>query len=189
MSDKGAVGLLSSFLRHRRISVVKPYVKGRVLDVGCGTGPLTDIVQHELYLGIDNNNNVLQQASILHPKYNFQDKLPLVKQKFNTIVVLAVIEHISNPIDFLISLANRLGNSNEDSIICTTPHPSMGWVHTVGAAVGIFSKHASEQHEELLNKQRMIEIAEKCNLNVTFYKRFLCGANQLIILQRLKTVD
>jgi hypothetical protein len=34
MADQGSEGLLSPFLRRKRILAVKPYLRGRVLDVG-----------------------------------------------------------------------------------------------------------------------------------------------------------
>ena len=40
MADQGAEGLFSPFLRSRRLKAACPYIKGRVLDVGCGTGAL-----------------------------------------------------------------------------------------------------------------------------------------------------
>ena len=41
MTDQAAEGLLSPMLRNRRIQAVKPFLRGRVLDVGCGNGALT----------------------------------------------------------------------------------------------------------------------------------------------------
>jgi len=65
----------------------------------------------------------------------------------------------------------------------------MEWVHTLGAAIGIFSRHANEEHEKLLNLSRMVELAQKCNLQIILYRRFLFGANQMVVLKRKKKYD
>ena len=184
MADQGTEGLLSSFLRNQRVKTAKFYLKGKVLDIGCGTGILAGIIPPELYLGVDIDKKSLQQARILHPKHKFKSGLPPTDKKFDTIVALAVIEHIPNPTEFLNNLILLLENTTESSIVITTPHPSMDRVHTFGASVRLFSQHANEEHEELLNHQKMEKIANQCNLKIVLYKRFLLGANQLMVLKR-----
>jgi len=184
MADQGTEGLLSSFLRSQRIKAVKPYLKGMVLDIGCGTGILAETVPTERYLGTDINKMSLQLARVLHPKHIFESEPPSSEKKFDTIVALAVIEHISDPTAFLTNLSKSLNNSTESSIVITTPHPSMEWVHAFGVNLGLFSKHANEEHEELLNELKINRIAQNCNLDVIIYQRFLFRANQLIVLKR-----
>lgn len=185
MADQGTEGLLSSFLRSQRIKAAKPYLKGKVLDIGCGTGILANTIPPERYLGIDIDKVSLQQARITHPEHHFESAFPpSSEKKFDTIVALAVIEHIANPTAFLFDLSKLLSKSNESSIVITTPHPSMDWIHAFGVTLGLFSKHANEEHEELLDKLKINKIAQRCNLEVNLYQRFLFRANQLIVLKR-----
>jgi len=42
MADQ-ADGFLSPFLRKKRIEMALPFIKGRVIDIGCGVGKLAII--------------------------------------------------------------------------------------------------------------------------------------------------
>ena len=44
MTDQAVEGLLSPFLRQQRINAIKPYIKGVVLEVGCGSGLLAGML-------------------------------------------------------------------------------------------------------------------------------------------------
>jgi len=76
-----------------------------------------------------------------------------------------------------------LSESAAARIVCTTPHPSMDWIHDIGATLGLFSKHASDEHEDLLGYARLKATGEAAGLSLVTYKRFLFGANQLAVFQ------
>ena len=109
------------------------------------------------------------------------------KELFESIVSMAVIEHMVDPLDYLQTLSSYMGQpetSLTPQIILTTPHPTMDMIHTFGAAVGLFSKHANEEHEELLNLARLEKLGLRVALRIFKYRRFCFGANQLIILRK-----
>ena len=185
MADQGSEGLLSPFLRNRRLKAAKPYISGKVLDVGCGAGHLADYVEDALYVGVDIDAESLQTARLKHPHHNFLSELPPIGHVFNTVVALAVIEHSPDPLHFLKELSGRLCPGPEGRIICTTPHPSAGWIHKAGASIRLFSWHASEEHKRLLGRSDFEDMARECGLGIAQYRRFLLGVNQLCILGRL----
>ena len=47
MADQGTEGILSPYLRRKRIQAATPYLKGGVLDVGCGGGVLATLVERK----------------------------------------------------------------------------------------------------------------------------------------------
>ena len=47
----------------------------------------------------------------------------------------------------------------------------------------MFSKHASEEHDSLIDYNRMQEIATGAGLVIFKYKRFLFGANQFFAME------
>ena len=65
--------------------------------------------------------------------------------------------------------------------VLTTPHPSLEWVHTAGARVGLFSHAAHEEHEDLIDRSRMKELLAGTSMRLVVYRRFLFGANQLFV--------
>ncbi|MDB4542870.1 class I SAM-dependent methyltransferase [bacterium] len=187
MADQGSEGLISPLLRNRRLHVAKPHLNGRVLDVGCGSGTLAREVSPDHYLGVDIDPVSLHLAREAYPQHDFVNQLPEVAEKFDTIVSLAVIEHVVDPAKFLDDLAKHLNFSAAAKILVTTPHPSMDWVHELGSKVGLFSSHANEEHEHLLDRTDLLRAGQKAGLRMTHYRRFMFGANQLALYMRMKS--
>ena len=179
MADQGAEGLLSPWLRRKRIAAARPYLHGRVLDYGCGAGELACVCSPDQYYGMDIDSEVIALAKSRYPDYRFERDVPSDEQ-FDTIVALAVIEHIADPGALLIMFRRLM--TPAASIVITTPHPSVDRVHTLGAKVGLFSVHANEEHEELINLRRMREITETAGLRIEKTRRFLLRANQLFVI-------
>lgn len=186
MADQGSEGLLSPFLRERRFAAARPFISGRVLDVGCGTGRLTKYSTPGNYFGVEQDAESLREARASNPGYTFYDQLPPASEKFDTIVALAVIEHTPSPELFLQGLACRLASKSASRIVISTPHPTMDFIHTLGSKLGIFSAHASEEHETLLDKRALKRCGFQANLSLGVYRRFLLGANQLCVYFPLK---
>lgn len=183
MADQGSEGLFSPFLRSRRIRAARPYIRGKVLDMGCGIGALASWVPADLYWGVDIDEPSLALARRRHPRHSFSSSWPAAKPDFDTVVSLAVMEHVPDPAMFLRELAARLSTNPDSRIVCTTPHPLVGRVHGMGAKIGLFSRHASEEHEDLLDKAMLFQLASEAALKPIAYKRFLLGANQLAVFQ------
>ncbi len=181
MSDQGTQGLLSPFLRNRRLAAAKPFLKGRVFDYGCGSGALASLVSSDHYTGFDTDPVSIKLARGLHPQHDFLDAAP-AQGAYDCVVSLAVIEHLPDPKGFLSQLA-RLANDN-GRIVISTPNPVFDFAHDLGSKIGLFSHDASEEHVSLLNRKELFALASELKLHVVCYKRFLMGANQLLVLQR-----
>jgi hypothetical protein len=126
----------------------------------------------------------LQKQTRSSPTMNLRRLPRLPNGEFDTIVALAVIEHDSDPGAFLGELCLRLSDSQEPAIVITTPHPYFETFHRWGAAVGLFSRSACEEHSEMLDSAKLEEMGKRVGLQVTRYERFLMGANQLVIYKR-----
>lgn len=179
MSDQTRGGLLSPFLREMRLRAVKPFLTGRILDVGCAGGDLARYCKPADYVGYDLSQSALKAARVRFPCHRFVDSLDGLGD-FDAIAALALIEHIPDPASLLQKLRTLLKNSG--SVILTTPAPSMERVHYVGSRLGLFSAEANEEHEELIGVERMNQITEAAGFEVKTFKRFLFGANQLFII-------
>jgi len=180
MADQGTQGKLSPWLREQRLRAAKPYLRGNVLDFGCGSGALASIVRPDEYLGYDRDPESVAKARALYPNHRFEFEPPAASGNFTTVVCLAVIEHVADPVDFVRTLATYL--RRDGLIVLSTPHPYFEWIHTLGARVGLFSHAAHEEHESLLDKSRLSEVATAAGLALKDYRRFLGGANQLATL-------
>lgn len=184
MADQGTEGLLSPFLRNQRCKAAKPFLSGEILDLGCGTGILAKYISANCYLGVDNDSISIEIANAQYPEHIFQSNLPNNSKKFDTIFALAVIEHVPSPKDFLITCSNYLKPTPTAKIVITTPHPSMEKVHYFGSRIGIFSRHANEEHEELFDYKRLLSVSRSSGLSLDYYKRFLFGGNQIAVFSK-----
>jgi len=183
-------GLFSPFLRRRRLAASAAWLgSGPVLDVGCGTGALAHLVHPENYVGIDTDEDSLIEARRSHPEHRFEDAAAFLARPrdraFDTVIALAVIEHVPEPAAWLGRLAPLL--AEDGRVVLTTPHPLFRRVHECGAMLGLFSREAMHEHETLLNFRQLRDTADKAGLEIVHYRRFLCGANQLFILRRRRT--
>jgi len=181
MADQVAGGLLSPFLRGARMQAALPHIKGRVLDVGCGTGELARWHGGNEYFGVDIDEESLVKARSQHPESRFSRELP-AGELFDTIVGLAIIEHIKDPTAWLGQLRAHL--APEGRIVLTTPHRSMEAVHRAGSYLGIFSRDAADEHEVLFDLDLMRQAARQAGLEIALAQRFLFRANQLFLLEQ-----
>ncbi len=183
MADQ-ASGIFSPFLRRRRIAAALPFLKGRVLDYGCGIGALTEYFSPENYIGIDDDKASLSIAKKTHPAYVFlyTDELCMIEGVFDSIALLAVIEHVHDA-EILLRLLGSLLEQN-GSIVLTTPLPMAGLLHRFGACIGLFSKEAHNDHKAFYGHKEIAAMAQSAGFGIAVEKRFLFGMNQLCILKK-----
>lgn len=180
MADQGSEGFLSPFLRERRIRAALPYLRGTVLDFGCGSGALAAWISPANYFGMDRDAEALAAARRRFPAHRFSQELP-ESAAFDTIAALAVLEHLPSPAAWLLQMRRHLAPGGQ--IVLTTPHPSVRLVHEAGARAGLFSRAAAEEHEQMLNGADLLRLARQSGFRLVRYRRFLLGANQLAVLQ------
>lgn len=179
MADQGAEGFLSPLLRARRIRAALPFLRGRVLDFGCGTGELAAWIRAEEYWGVDRDQAALQQARSRFPHHLFTAVLP-ERELFHAIAALAVIEHLSDPASWLLRMRGMLAPGGW--LVLTTPHPAFRRIHEAGARAGLFSREAAAEHESFLDRAALLRLAAGSGFRLVRYRRFLLGANQLAVL-------
>jgi SAM-dependent methyltransferase len=185
-------GLLTRRVGEARLGAALPHLPaggGRVLDVGCG---LTDLPgRFEAYAGCDRNPDVLAQQRRRFPKRDFYEwdiarggaPPGLVREgPFEGILLLAVLEHVPDPAAVLARLSPLLSPGGR--LIATTPHPSGRWPLEAGAALGLLSSHAHDEHETLLGRAALEAAGRSSGLSLVHYRRFLLGMNQLAVYSR-----
>jgi SAM-dependent methyltransferase len=77
------------------------YLKGKVLDVGCGTQPYRDFITPycDTYIGIDYSKHA---SSLKKPDISADAHfLPFAPESFDSLVAFQVMEHLPNPQIFL----------------------------------------------------------------------------------------
>ncbi|MCK4824318.1 methyltransferase domain-containing protein [bacterium] len=170
------------------MKIAQPYIHDQVLDLGCGFAEVTDLIPPTNYVGIDGHPKIVEWLMINHPGYKFyhydldHDQL-LLDRQFDTIMMLAVIEHLKYPDNILSQIPNLL--KDDGLLIMTAPAPAGDIVHQVGAKIRLFSEHAVEQHEIIFTHQSMGPYLTRNGLKIKEYRPFLLGANQLFICETI----
>lgn len=178
-------GLFSRFLMQQRFHQVLPYLQGSILDIGCGRAYLLERLPPEQeYVGVERNENFHQWLLKNRPGREFHqadlDKQELaLGRKFDTIVMLAVIEHLTQPGKALCQIAAHLKPGGR--LLITTPSPFGDRIHRFGARFKLFSQRAVEVHETIFTRDALQTLLNDCGLNLERYQPFLFGGNQLFI--------
>lgn len=179
-------GTLSPFLARQRYEHAARYVSKNdtVLDLGCGSGELRKYLPAgTAYFGTDIAKHwPSSEKDLFVVKVGGTLPAALRKKKITVVTALALIEHLAEPGTLFVDARNALTPAGR--FVLTTPHPIGRAPHDLGGKLGIFSSDASEEHETFLGKRDLARLAERNGFEMTDYKRFLFGMNQVAVFTR-----
>jgi 2-polyprenyl-3-methyl-5-hydroxy-6-metoxy-1,4-benzoquinol methylase len=155
---------IESFLQKQRFKKVIPILKGDVLDFGGNEGELGKFVKGTYTI------------------VNY-DHAPMEGKTFDTIVALAVIEHIEMADVFSIFSKFKTKLNPGGNIFLTTPTKMAKPVLEFMAAINIVDKENIEEHKHYWNKKEIVDLAAKNGFKVKEYKNFQIGFNQYAIFE------
>lgn len=178
--------LLSDQATQYRIKSIRPYLRGRVLDVGCGWTRLPPLLApDQVYVGVDGNAEALEADRRKFPSLRFllrdvdHQPLDLGEERFDTAVMTAVIEHLHAPERILTEIRQALAPGG--LLLITTPTPFGDWLHRVGDPLKLFYSEAVVAHVKIFDRKTLHGIAAKCGYEAVHYQTFAWGANQLLV--------
>ena len=181
--------LLTPYLHKRRIEIIKPYLKGDILDIGCGSGDITKFLnKQQHYYGVELNEVLIEELKIKYPQYRFYcknvDKEELgIDKKFDTILMIAVIEHLKNPDNILYQCINLLKKNG--SLVMTTPTPLGDKIHKIGAKLGLTSKEAVKEHYKIYSYEDMNKLLSSYKFKIQKCQKFELGMNQMFVCKKV----
>jgi 2-polyprenyl-3-methyl-5-hydroxy-6-metoxy-1,4-benzoquinol methylase len=182
--------LLSPYLERKRISVVRRYLRGHVLDIGCGPAALAQSVGEDAsYVGVELEESVVSQLRAKYPSRCFYavdvetGRLPSLGLEFDTIALVAAIEHLRRPQNVLSQCYGLL--RSDGNLIITTPSRLGDMFHRVGARLGLTSKQAVEEHQKIYSVKEMRALLQPLNFSIDLYRRFGFGMNQLFLCRKV----
>lgn len=174
-----------------RLAAALPHVPpgARVLDLGCG---LTDLPSRlPSYVGCDRSPEILLVQRVRFPSAVFfewdfaESDAPVglaAQGPFDVVLLLAVLEHVEKPHRLVARAVSLLGPGGR--LVVTTPHPLGRLPLETGAALGLLSPHARDEHETLLGRAALEEAGRSAGVSLVLYRRFLLGLNQLAVFSR-----
>lgn len=178
--------LLSGYAREKRWQMVAPYVRGRVLDVGCGFTRFPDRSSPvNAYVGVDVVPEVIRISRQRYPQHTFfqcdlgRAPMPLDDQQFDTVLLMAVLEHLSFPRETLRDVRPHL--APDGYLVLTTPSPLGEGAHRVGSRVKLFSPAHVVQHVKIYDRRALCDLLADSGLEVVTFRHFELGLNQLAV--------
>lgn len=156
------------------------YLKGKknlkILDVGCSYGYLTWVLNcmgHQTF-GIDITKQAIGFATgTFGQTFYYADTREFLKefpqQKFDLVVAIEVIEHLSQPMDFIQDCAELL--NKKGNILITTPNKDFNQFFEDRKEINkdkIWMMEEPPIHFAIYGKQSMEYIAKENNLKVSF---------------------
>jgi len=157
---------MESFLQKRRFKIILPHIIGKtLLDFGGNKGELKQFVK--------------QDYTVCN-----MDWTVMLGHRYDTIVSLAVIEHIPyNEVFNLFDIFN-LHLKKGGRLIITTPcklaHPILDFM----SRIGLTDRANILEHKHYWNKDELYKLAEHSKLKIISYKKFQFGLNQLVIFEK-----
>jgi len=151
--------VFEEWLQKERYLKVAPFLKGKVLDFGCGD--MTKIKLDRIigrpvdYTGVDKND--------------------AIEGMFDTVVSCAAFEHVENLSVIVNELKKHL--KPDGTIVITTPSPRSKFVQELLALTRLFHKENIEGHN-YLSKKDLAALG-----NMVLYKKFQLGMNQIAVFK------
>jgi 2-polyprenyl-3-methyl-5-hydroxy-6-metoxy-1,4-benzoquinol methylase len=190
---------LDPHLRKKRAVIARKYARGAILDVGCGPAEIVHYLhsgQCTRYVGIDANSDMIERLRRRYRSLSFflvdvdNDDLPPIvsKSKFDTILLIAVVEHLRSPERILRKASALL--KNDGRLIITTATPFGELIHNIFAVIGLTSKEAVKEHRRAARSsysyQDLFDLSMLSGFEVEVHRRFELGLNQLAVLRKRK---
>ncbi len=176
-------GLLARLRCRQANKLISPDLRsGRLLDIGCGSYPLTltSTPFREKY-GLDREvqeSQVSEFASfgieLRRHDIELEERLPFDDATMDVITILAVVEHLDRPIlQRLCREAHRVLRPG-GQLIATTPASWTGPILTFLARIGMLSQEEIEEHRDLLTRGEM-----EANLRASGFPQVRSGLFEL----------
>jgi len=174
---------------------IEPHLGLSILDIGCGNGSLIPFLPEKAaYTGIDTNEETINAMKLKYPQFSFfrlnLDEEPLSnfdKNRFSSIVMSAVIEHLGNP-DSVVRQCKTL-MSADTKLIITTPTNLGDWTSRTIEKTFFRTGYLQDTHPHLrhYNKRQLTSLGTGINLKCIYF-RYLGWHRQNQLAIYIKTV-
>lgn len=170
---------LGIFLMNWRISAVLPFIKGKLLDIGCGTNQL--VRRYGNGTGVDvypwENIDLLVEDT---------SKLPFKAETFDTITIIAALNHIPNRQDVLREVFRLLKNDGILIITMINPRISKIW-HFLRSPWDADQNERGMKEGEVygFTRQELNTLLNSSNFQIIFEKPFMLHLNLVTCVKKL----
>jgi ubiquinone/menaquinone biosynthesis C-methylase UbiE len=126
-------------------------VDGKIIDVGCGTGILSDLYPERDIMGIDISPGMLRHHKGKHA-LGSADNIPFGDNHFDSVVCRSVLHHLPDPTKALSEIVRVLKPGGR--FVCWETNKS--WLATIVRRITQHGDHFSEYHTAFNNLPRLV---------------------------------
>jgi len=175
MKDK-----LGKFLMRWRIRVVLPHVEGRLLDIGCGFNELVRSYKGEGF-GVD-----VYQWGNVDMVVDDSSNLPFQDQEFDTVTIIASLNHIPNRLAVLKEAFRVLREDGVVVLTMITPGISQIW-HRLREPWDVDQRERGMKEGEVfgLTEKQVETLLEEAGFRTYYQARFMLRINRLTIAHKV----
>ena len=170
---------LGSFLLQWRIQAVRPHVSGRLLDIGCGTNSLVRCYQGE-GVGVD-----VHQWGDVDLLVEDSAGLPFGDAQFDTVTIIAALNHIPNRGDVLKEAHRVLGEHGTLVVTMIPPRVSKVW-HLLRKPWDVDQTERGMKDGEVygLTAPQVRRLLESSGFEVFLERRFMLRVNCITVARK-----
>lgn len=186
---------LTRWLANSRTRRVLRFLRGDVLELGCGASVVLDSDEARLaitsYTGVEALPENVEALRERHPHSSFLafdlDASPWpLEGRFHCVLALAVVEHLWNLRNLFEQVHDYL---HEDGLfVLTTPTP---WgnhvVLRVLSRIGLVQKNVIDDHVTIFDRQLFRHACGEFGFELLQHRKFQFGGNQLAVLRKRET--
>ncbi len=157
---------IEHFLQQYRFQMVKSYLVGDVLDFGGNEGELQRFVTGN------------------YTCVNY-DHSPMIGMKFDTIVALAIIEHLSVEEVYAVFEKFKGTLNPQGHLFLTTPTKIAKPILDTLAFLHLVDRENIKEHKHYWSQKELVNLATQTGFTIKKYKHFQFGFNQYALLTSL----
>jgi SAM-dependent methyltransferase len=172
--------LVGKYLLRLRIQAVLPLITGRLLDIGCGTNDLV-----KTYPGSGVGVDVYDWGGV---DLVVEDTahLPYKPQEFDTVTIIAALNHIPNREQVLKEAYRVLTANGKIILTMIPPFISTIW-HAIRKPWDVDQKDRGMKPGEVygLTPEQMHSLLREAGFHVIYETRFMLGINLLLVASKV----
>lgn len=179
---------LISFIRNYELLKNKRIIGKKIIDFGCGSNfqnitkkysKASRAVLIDLYGDDFIKNNI---KFINYNKDLNKIDIELKNEKFDIIILAAVIEHLDNPAA-IIKFLKKFLNKNGYFLLTAPSIYSKPILEFMAFKLHLINEDLVREHKRYYNKDQYINLAKETESNLINFKFFLLGMNTIAILK------
>ena len=182
--------LLEPLLRRARLAkalpVIRRYPRCTFLDVGCGWEArlLRSVEPHIAYgVGIDRKAPAIRSDKLRTIQTDLEGTMPFGSNSFDVVSMLAVMEHLSDPLRVLIEI-KRVLRPNGTLILTVPSHAAKPVLEFLAFKLKLVNPAEIADHKRYFGRMDLQALGEEAGLRMITHKYFQMGFNNFATLGR-----